>query len=182
MNQKTAPPGAVLSAEHGGKRGKGMKILYTDKDVAVVVKPVGLLSEGEGPESVPGALSADLGRLYPVHRLDRGVGGVMVYARSKAAAAALSRSMAAGEWHKQYVAVAEGEVPDNGRFCDLLYHDARQNKTFLVDRPRQGVPEAALSFAVEARVPDEIGTLSRVRVTLQTGRSHQIRAQFATLC
>ena len=161
------------------KGGNGMEILYTDGDLAVVVKPAGLLSEGEGPGCVPGALFADLGRLYPVHRLDRNVGGVMVLARTNAAAAALSRSMAAGQWHKQYVAVAEGEVPENGRFCDLLYHDARQNKTFLVERPRQGVREAALSFVTEERFADEKGALSRVRVTLETGRSHQIRAQFA---
>ncbi len=161
------------------KGGNGMEILYTDDDLCVVVKPVGLFSQGEGPESVPGALFAAFGRLFPVHRLDRGVGGVMVFARGKETAAALSASMAAGEWHKQYVAVVEGEVPENGRFCDLLYHDARQNKTFLVDRPRQGVREAVLTFFKEGRFADEAGVLSRVRVMPQTGRSHQIRAQFA---
>ena len=101
-----------------------MEILYTDSDIAVVVKPVGLLSEGEGPESMPGLLSPTLGTVFPVHRLDRNVGGVMIYARTKKAAAALCRAVNAGEWHKQYVAVVEGEMPENGRFCDLLYHDA----------------------------------------------------------
>lgn len=156
-----------------------MKILYCDEDLAVVVKPVGLLSEGEGPESIPGALLPTLGRLFPVHRLDRNVGGVMVLARSKTAAASLSRSMKAGEWKKEYVAVVEGELSENGRFCDLLFHDARQNKTFVVDTLRRGVRAAALTYSVEGHAADESGTLTRVRVVLETGRSHQIRAQFA---
>jgi len=156
-----------------------MKILYTDKALAVIVKPAGLLAAGEGPDSVPGVLLPTLGPLLPVHRLDRGVGGVMVYARTKAAAAALSRALNAGEWQKQYVAVVEGEMPENGRFCDLLYHDVRQNKTFLTGASRQGAKEAALSYIKEGRFADETGVLTRVRVTLETGRTHQIRAQFS---
>ena len=73
-----------------------MEILYQDSAVVVVVKPVGVLSEaGEGAgDSVPALLAPTVGEVFPVHRLDRVVGGVMVYARTKKAAAALSRAVA----------------------------------------------------------------------------------------
>ena len=90
------------------------RILYTDDALAVVVKPVGLLSE-PGAGSLPEALSASLGPLFPVQRLDRAVGGVMVYARTKKAAAVLSRAVAERKIKKEYVAVVAGELPSFGR-------------------------------------------------------------------
>lgn len=158
-----------------------MDILYQDRDIAVVVKPVGLLSEAAGEGSVPHALANTLGTLYPVHRLDRVVGGVMVYARHKKAAATLSQAVAQDRLIKVYTAVCEGvpEAPE-ARLCDLLFKDSRQNKSFVVDTPRRGAREAELFYQTEGQVTHENGVLTRLTVRLKTGRSHQIRVQFAS--
>lgn len=160
-----------------------MEILYYDKDIVVPVKPVGVLSEeGTGTDdSVPALLRAEFGTLYPVHRLDRAVGGVMVYARHKKAAAALCAAVAANALKKEYIAVVEGcPTPPEGKLVDLLFKDARQNKSFVVDTPRAGAREARLTYRTLATVTAEGGTYSRVGITLETGRSHQIRVQFAS--
>lgn len=160
-----------------------MKILYQDSAVVVVVKPVGVLSEaGEGAgDSVPALLAPTVGEVFPVHRLDRVVGGVMVYARTQKAAAALSRAVAEQQLKKEYLAVVEGvPAPAEGELHDLLFKDARQNKSFVVTTPRRGAREAVLTYRVEESLAVEGGTLSRVRVWLRTGRSHQIRVQFAS--
>lgn len=158
-----------------------MEILYQDKDVAVVVKPVGLLSEDVGEGSLPWALRETLGSLYPVHRLDRVVGGVMVYARHPRAASALSRAVTEGALEKEYLAVLEGlpAAPED-ELVDLLFKDSRQGKSFVVKTPRRGAREARLTYRTEAHVTGEHGSLTKVRIALQTGRSHQIRVQFAS--
>ncbi|MBE6595845.1 MAG: hypothetical protein E7644_08615 [Ruminococcaceae bacterium] len=160
-----------------------MKILYQDAAIVVVEKPVGVLSEqGEGAgDSVPALLAPTVGEVLPVHRLDRVVGGVMVYARTKQAAAALSRAVTERRLRKEYLAVVEGApVPAEGELRDLLFKDARQNKSFVVTTPRKGAREAVLSYRVEETLPAEGGALSLLRVWLDTGRSHQIRVQFAS--
>ncbi len=159
-----------------------IKILYEDKDIVAVVKPRGLLSEmGDSRESLPAALAERCGTLFPIHRLDRTVGGVMVYARHKKAAAALSRAVTENALTKEYIAVVEGiPAPPSGEWRDLLLKDARQNKSFVVDSPRKGAKEAILRYRTEATVNTPEGPLSKVHITLVTGRSHQIRVQFAT--
>ena len=157
-----------------------MEILYSDKQIAVIVKPVGLISEdGEAGESVCPAIRETLGvaEVYPVHRLDRAVGGVMVYALTKKAAASLSKSVAENALEKIYLAVVHGTPEEkNGVFTDLLYKDVRKNKSYVVTRERKGVKRASLGYeTLESR-----DGLSLVRVTLHTGRSHQIRVQFAS--
>ena len=149
-----------------------MEILYSDKDIAVCVKPVGMDSEHD----VPGALVEVLGgTFFPVHRLDKNVGGVMVYARSQKAAASLSRAIQEGTMVKEYVAQVHGTPPENGDWTDLLFKDSSKNKVFVVKKERRGVKKARLEFV---RLTE--GETSLVRIRLHTGRSHQIRVQFAS--
>ena len=152
-----------------------MNILYEDKALVLCEKPAGVLSEEGG---MPGLLREALGteEIYCVHRLDRETGGLMVYARTKKAAAAISEAIAKGEMQKGYLAVAEGEVPVGGTLRDLLYRDAAKNKSYVVKRMRKGVREAELSYE---RLAFREG-LSLLRVKLKTGRSHQIRVQFSS--
>ena len=149
-----------------------MEILYQDKDLAVIVKPVGMESQAQAP----GELTAQLGgTFYPVHRLDLNVGGVMVYARSKAAAAALSKAIQDGAMVKEYVAMVHGAPPESGDWEDLLFKDSTKNKVFVVKRMRGGVKKARLEYR---RIAE--GETSLVHIRLHTGRSHQIRVQFAS--
>ena len=120
-----------------------MELLYSDSGIAVCVKPVGLDSEGD----VPGELKKQLGgEIYPVHRLDKNVGGVMVYARTKQAAAVLSKAVQDGQMVKEYVAIVHGTPPESGDWEDLLFKDSRKNKVFVVKRERGGVKKARLEF------------------------------------
>lgn len=149
-----------------------MEILYSDKELVVCIKPVGLDSERE----VPAALSEALGgEIFTLHRLDKNVGGVMVYARTKAAAASLSRAIQEGTMVKEYVAMVHGTPPEHGDWEDLLWKDSKQNKVFVVKRMRGGVKKAGLDF-----IRLTAGEESLVRIRLHTGRSHQIRVQFAS--
>ena len=149
-----------------------MEFLYTDRDIAVLIKPVGLDAEHELPGRIIGALG---GEVFPVHRLDRNVGGLMVYARSRQAAAALSKAIQEGTMIKEYVALVHGTPPEAGDWQDLLWKDAGKNKVFVVKRERRGVKPARLEFTRLTA-----GETSLVRIRLHTGRSHQIRVQFAS--
>ena len=151
-------------------------ILYQDDRLVVCLKPTGISSEDDG---LPALLSVqlDADKLYCVHRLDKGVGGVMVYARDRQSAAALSSIIASLGMENEYLAVIPGTPPeDAGELTDLLFHDRSKNKTYVVKRMRAGVKEAKLSY----RLLESQGPLSLLRVRLHTGRSHQIRVQFAS--
>ena len=149
-----------------------MELLYSDRDLAVCIKPVGLDSEAE----VPAALKEQLGgEVFPIHRLDKNVGGVMVYARTKNAAAALSKAVQEGSMVKEYVAMVHGTPPETGDWEDFLFKDSRKNKVFAVKKERKGVKYARLEFR---RLTE--GEESLVRIRLHTGRSHQIRVQFSS--
>ena len=149
-----------------------MEILFSDKDMVVCVKPVGLDSEQEVPAALAEALG---GEVFTLHRLDKNVGGVMVYARTKAAAAALSKAIQEGRLVKEYVAMVHGTPPERGDWEDLLWKDSKKNKVFVVKRMRGGVKKARLEFTRLTA-----GEESLVRIRLHTGRSHQIRVQFAS--
>ena len=154
-----------------------MEILEQNAAYVVCVKPAGIPSQGEGLDAMPVRLAAEVGgEIYPVHRLDQAVGGVMVYARTKQAAAALSRAIQEGRMEKDYLAVLTKPMAEaSGTLRDLLYHDRVKNKTYVVKRKRNGVKEAVLDYETLASGAE--GTL--IHVHLHTGRTHQIRVQFA---
>lgn len=149
-----------------------MDILFSDRDIAVIIKPIGMDAEHDVPAALKDALGGDF---YTVHRLDKTVGGVMVYARTKAAAAALSRAVQDGTMIKEYTALVHGTPPESGDWEDLLFKDSKKNKVFVVTRERKGVKKARLTFERLS-----CGDVSAVHVRLYTGRTHQIRVQFAS--
>ena len=149
-----------------------MEILFSDRDIVLCIKPVGLDSEIQMPAALKETLG---GEIYPVHRLDKNVGGVMIFARTQTAAASLSKAIQEGKLIKEYVALVHGNPPESGDWEDLLWKDSRKNKVFAVKRMRGGVKKARLEFT---RLTS--GGESLVRVRLHTGRSHQIRVQFAS--
>jgi len=149
-----------------------LEILYSDQGIVVCIKPVGLDSEVEVPAAIKEALG---GEIFPIHRLDKNVDGVMVYARTKQTAAALSKCVQEGSMVKEYVAMVHGTPPENGDWEDLLWKDSSKNKVFVVKRERRGVKKARLEFTRLSA-----GEESIVRIRLHTGRSHQIRVQFSS--
>ena len=157
-----------------------IKILYQDDDIIVCIKPAGVISEDGGmPEKLRAQLA--LKEIYCVHRLDKNVSGIMVYAAAKASAAALSASFANGKAIKKYLAVVEGmPESESGTLKDLLFHDRARNKTFVVKSMRKGVKEALLDYSVRAAGEYNGKRVSLVDIRLHSGRSHQIRVQFAS--
>lgn len=156
-----------------------VEILHLDPHIVVCLKPSGVLSQDDGGQSLPQLLKEQLQlkEIYPVHRLDKAVGGVMVYALDQRSAACLSSAVQDRSMSKTYLAVVQGIPSESeGMMEDLLFHDKVKNKTYVVKRPRKGVKDAKLSYRVLATV--QAKTL--VHIKLHTGRTHQIRVQFAS--
>ena len=156
-----------------------MDIIYQDKDILICVKPAGVLSTDEPgglPELIRQALGDPNANVRTVHRLDRMVSGLMVLARRSKAASELSRQIREGEFGKEYMAVCHGDLQDDhGEFRDLLLRNKQERKTYIVTEPGKDVQEAILEYWVLNRAEN----LTRVRIKLHTGRTHQIRAQFS---
>ena len=156
-------------------------ILHAERSFLVCRKPVGIECEHELPALLAEEMKCKADSLYCIHRLDRAVGGVMVWARTPKAAAELSRQVQEKALKKAYLAVCSGiPTPDAGEMRDLLFKDSVKQKSFAVISPRRGVKEALLDYRVLQTDVLNDSPAALVRVTLRTGRFHQIRCQFAT--
>ena len=161
-----------------------VKILYQDPHLLVCHKPADILSEGAAKDSLPLLLQkqlADSGEpsceIFPVHRLDRETEGVMVYARTQKAAASLSRAITEQQLQKEYLAIVCGTPKERtATLTDLLFYDRTRNKSFAVKRERKGVKQASLDYTVLETQPSH----ALLHIRLHTGRTHQIRVQFAS--
>ena len=157
-----------------------MEFMYLDDSVAVCIKPSGVRSTDEPggmPELVREALGEPKADVRTVHRLDQVVSGLMVLARSEAAASELSRQIRDGEFQKEYLAVVHGQPEEpQGELRDLLYRDKARRMTMVAAEQGKGVQEAILRYRVLSGTED----MSKVQIELLTGRTHQIRVQFAS--
>lgn len=157
-----------------------MDIIYKDTDIVVAVKPARVLSTDEPggmPELVRNALGDPKADVRTIHRLDRVVSGLMVLARNAAAASELSRQIREDIFKKEYLAVVHG-CPSltEGTLTDLLLRDKARKMTMVVEKPEKGAQEAILDYKVLSKREE----MSRIRIDLKTGRTHQIRVQFAS--
>ena len=157
-----------------------MELIYADKDIVVCIKPARVLSTDEPgglPELVREALGDPKADVRTVHRLDRVVSGLMVLARNAGAASELSRQIREGEFEKEYLAVLHGHPEQNAAILrDLLGRDKARRMTYVADTLGKGIQEAVLDY----RVLGCSETFSKVQIHLHTGRTHQIRVQFAS--
>ena len=156
-----------------------MQIVYIDDDIIVCVKPERVLSTDE-PGGLPELLRQELkdpqADIRTVHRLDRVVSGLMVLARTPQAASELSRQIRDEEFQKEYLAVVHGAPEKSGRLTDLLYRDKARKMTMVAQQPAKDVQEAVLYYQCLGSAEG----MSRVRIQLVTGRTHQIRVQFSS--
>ena len=159
-----------------------IEIVHEDKDIVVAIKPQGTVSEliEDSPVSLPYILKQqkEYKEIYTVHRLDKDVCGLIVYAKNSTAAAFLSKQITDGTFNKEYIANVEGKLDESGIFEDLLFFDKSKNKSYVVTRKRNGVKAARLEYnLIDHNIQNDVST---VRIKLITGRTHQIRVQFAS--
>ena len=160
-----------------------VSIIYKDKHICVIKKPVGMPSQSD-PTGDTDALTdtkaalekaSDSSALWLIHRLDRNVAGLLVFARTRAAAAELSRLVSEGEMNKRYLAVCEGKGAE-GELCDYLFKDSISNKSFVVSGARRGAKKAITYSSLLGEREER----SLLELDLKTGRFHQIRCQLAS--
>lgn len=163
-----------------------LNVIYEDNHIIVVEKPVNVPSQSDntGDKDMLTFIKEYIKETYNkpgnvylglVHRLDRPVGGIMVFAKTSKAASRLSESIRKNEMHKTYLAVINGHVEDS-KLEDYLYKDEALNTTKVVSKDKEGAKLAKLSY----KVLEEKDNLSLVEIALETGRHHQIRVQFSS--
>ncbi len=155
-----------------------IEILFENNDFVACIKPVGVSSQNDNTQDMVKLLSQQLDSpVFPVHRLDTAVGGTMVFAKNQKTAANLSKQIQNGTFRKKYLAVVSGRPEaDSAVLEDLLFKDSSKNKSYVVKRERKGVKKAKLEYELVSHVED----MSLLSILLYTGRSHQIRIQFAS--
>lgn len=169
---------------------KDVEIIYSDSSIIVCRKPAGTVCEAtNGKESMITLLSEILSGgndskpryVGLVHRLDQVTEGLMIFSADPKLTGKLSEAVAAKETEKEYLAVVHGAPAESeGEMCDLLFRDAKKNKSYVVKRNRKGVREAVLTYRLIDTVESKYGEISLVAIKLGTGRTHQIRVQFAS--
>ena len=166
----------------GNFKGKNMiKIYFEDEHIVVCEKPYGIMSQVGNGSNMPQLLSEQLNtKIYPVHRLDTTTTGLIIYAKSEKMAGLLSTRIANGDLDKYYLAVCHGKTQEGGEMTDYLYHDKLKNKSFVVKSERKGARLARLEFCTLGGTFLNEKELSLVKIHLLTGRTHQIRVQFAS--
>ncbi len=164
-----------------------LNILFEDTEIISCEKPPGVPSQSDktGDKDMLTIVNEYLAKSSPdsqaalVHRLDRAVGGVMVFAKTKQSAAALSRDIQAGDFKKTYLAVVNGRAERSSVLCDYLIKNERLNISKAVQKGVKNAKEAILSYERTGHIHTENGDLSMLEISLKTGRHHQIRVQLS---
>ena len=161
-----------------------VEVIFENDDFVVCIKPVGVSSQISGGENMISLLKQQLslyGDPFVVHRLDTAVSGIMVYAKNSQTASSFTKQIQERQFKKQYLCVVHSVPEENcGRFTDLLFKDSGKNKSYVVKRHRKGVKEAILDYELLETKKFQDETLSLIKVSLVTGRTHQIRVQFSS--
>lgn len=182
-----------MTAQHSGTTGKPedgqsrFEILYEDNHLLGIVKPVNIpvQEDATGDDDLLSLLKDDVkerfnkpGNVYMglVHRLDRPVGGAMIFAKTSKAASRLSESVRTHSFQKVYLTVVHGKPPaSQGRLLNTLLKDAKSNTVSIVRKGTPGGKEAILDYTVLGSAEG----YSLLKIDLLTGRSHQIRVQLS---
>lgn len=160
-----------------------LNIIYNDKSIAIIEKPAGVPSQPDktGSEDLLSAVEKEFVYAGLVHRLDRPVGGLMVFALNKRAESFLAKQMNGGDFGKNYAAVCCG-VPEkeSGTMTDWLVKNQRLNMSTVSNKGNKNAKEAILEYRLIKTIDDDkFGTLSLLDIKLHTGRHHQIRVQMS---
>ena len=162
-----------------------LEILYEDKNIIVVVKPPKVPSQPDktGDMDILTLIVNHTGikDIGIVHRLDRPVGGVMVFGKNKKATESLNSQIAQKTMEKTYYAVLCGKLEkEHGILKDYIIKNQKLNISSITDKNAKNAKEAVLEYFTQGyNVDEKYGDITLVKINLKTGRHHQIRVQFA---